>query len=195
MTDETLDKMLQAMLELAKQPRVVNNNYGTIGEQIEHVDTIVNHWDKGAGMQVKHAERVENVTAEAANGATGDVGAPACGGPMREGLVQVREGGGPMREGYQPMATAPDGVELCHLIHPGVTEYADQLRIHREVVNLVRDKSVSEICEYLEQMVEAQSILLPIMPEKALAELQRLGMPGEEVRGFSKKNFYKYYRN
>jgi len=84
--------------------------------------------------------------------------------------------------------------DLCHFIRPSVVDDAERLKIHKEVVNLVRNNTMPNICEYLNLMVAEKKIILPIEPRVALAELQRLGMPGEDTEGFGSKNFSKYYR-
>lgn len=85
-------------------------------------------------------------------------------------------------------------VDLCHFIRPSVVDDTERKHIHKEVVNLVRNNTIPNICEYLNQMVAEKKILLPIEPRIALAELQRMGMPGEDTEGFSAKNFAKYYK-
>lgn len=84
--------------------------------------------------------------------------------------------------------------ELTFLIHPSVTQEQEKQKIHGELVNLVRNNSIVNICDYLKSMAKSKRILLPSHPGNAMTELQRLGMPGEGVRGFSYKNFQKYYK-
>lgn len=84
-------------------------------------------------------------------------------------------------------------VDLCHLIHPKVIDEDEQIKIHKEVKNLVKDKPVRDICSYLKKMSKEEKILLPIEPKRAMAELQRMGMPNEETEGFTYNNFNKYY--
>ena len=85
-------------------------------------------------------------------------------------------------------------MELCHLIHPSVSDEAVQWQIHREIANLVRRHSMMDICQYLTALANEHKILLPLSPDIALRELQRMGMPEESTPGFSYKNFCKYYR-
>ncbi len=85
-------------------------------------------------------------------------------------------------------------VELCHFIHPSVTDDKEKIQIHKEIENLVRCNTIPNICSYLSKMASDSRILLPIEPISALKELRRMGMPGEDAEGFKYKNFAKYYR-
>ena len=87
-----------------------------------------------------------------------------------------------------------DGIELCHFIHPSVTDDKEKIQIHKEIENLVRSTTIPNICSYLSKMAGDSRILLPIEPTSALKELRRMGMPGEDAEGFKYKNFAKYYR-
>ena len=84
--------------------------------------------------------------------------------------------------------------ELTFLIHPSVTQEQEKQKIHGELVNLVRNNSIVNICDYLKSMAKSKRILLPANPGNAMTELQRLGMPGTDKKGFSYKNFQKYYK-
>ena len=84
--------------------------------------------------------------------------------------------------------------ELTFLIHPSVTQEQEKQKIHGELVNLVRNNSIVNICDYLKSMAKSKRILLPSHPGNAMTELQRLGMPGTDKKGFSYKNFQKYYK-
>ena len=84
--------------------------------------------------------------------------------------------------------------ELTFLIHPSVTDGEEMERIHVELVNLVRNNSIVNICDHLNSMAKSKRILLPANPGNAMTELQRLGMPGTDKKGFSYKNFQKYYK-
>ena len=84
--------------------------------------------------------------------------------------------------------------ELTFLIHPSVTQEQEKQKIHGELVNLVRNNSIVNICYYLKSMAKSKRILLPANPGNAMTELQRLGMPGTDKKGFSYKNFQKYYK-
>ena len=94
--------------------------------------------------------------------------------------------------------TNPDGSiskeELTFLIHPSVTQAQEKQKIHGELVNLVRNNSIVNICDHLKSMAKSKRILLPANPGNAMTELQRLGMPGTDKKGFSYKNFQKYYK-
>jgi len=85
-------------------------------------------------------------------------------------------------------------MDLCHFIHPSVTDDKERMQIHREIENLVRCNTIPNICSYLSKMADDSRILLPIEPISALKELRRMGMPGEDAEGFKYKNFAKYYR-
>ena len=84
--------------------------------------------------------------------------------------------------------------ELTFLIHPSVTQEQEKQKIHGELVNLVRNNSIVNICDHLKSMAKSNRISYPHTTKKVMKELQRLGMPGEDVRGFSYKNFQKYYK-
>ena len=84
--------------------------------------------------------------------------------------------------------------ELTFLIHPSVTQEQEKQKIHGELVNLVRNNSIVNICDHLKSMAKSNRISYPHTTKKVMKELQRLGMPGEGVRGFSYKNFQKYYK-
>ena len=84
--------------------------------------------------------------------------------------------------------------ELTFLIHPSVTQEQEKQKIHGELVNLVRNNSIVNICDHLKSMAKRKRILLPANPGNAMTELQRLGMPGTDKKGFSYKNFQKYYK-
>ena len=90
--------------------------------------------------------------------------------------------------------TDMDDIELCHFIHPSVTDDKEKIQIHKEIENLVRCNTIPNICSYLSKMAGDSRILLPIEPVSALKELRRMGMPGEDKEGFTYKNFSKYYR-
>ena len=90
--------------------------------------------------------------------------------------------------------TDMDDIELCHFIHPSVTDDKERMQIHREIENLVRCNTIPNICSYLSKMAGDSRILLPIEPISALKELRRMGMPEEDAEGFKYKNFAKYYR-
>ena len=90
--------------------------------------------------------------------------------------------------------TDMEEIELCHFIHPSVTDDKERMQIHREIENLVRCNTIPNICSYLSKMASDSRILLPIEPISALKELRRMGMPGEDKEGYKYKNFAKYYR-
>jgi len=83
--------------------------------------------------------------------------------------------------------------DICHLIHPAVLDEYEQIKIHKEIKNLVKDKPVRDICLYLRTLEKAGKILLPKESKLAIAELQRMGMPNENTKGFTYNNFNKYY--
>ena len=96
-------------------------------------------------------------------------------------------------EKTKPSTDSTD-MELCHFIHPSVTDDRERMQIHREIENLVRCNTIPNICSYLSKMADDSRILLPIEATSALKELRRMGMPGEDKEGFTYKNFSKYYR-
>lgn len=85
-------------------------------------------------------------------------------------------------------------IELCHFIHPSVTDENEKLQIHLEIKNLVATYTAQDICSYLSKMADSGKILLPLSLELAMKELHRMGMPDENTNGFNKKTFYKYYK-
>ena len=145
----------------------VNNNNGVIAEKMECGDVIIS------------AEGVRKV------------GNADC-----SVNVEQRQFGFMMRSGHtqEEIDRAMDDIELCHFIHPSVTDNKEKMQIHREIENLVRSTTIPNICSYLSKMAGDSRILLPIEPTSALKELRRMGMPGEDIEGFKYKNFAKYYR-
>lgn len=91
-------------------------------------------------------------------------------------------------------ATSVKPGELFRYIHPEIIDDDKMLVIHQQIVNLVGRFPVQDICDFLLAMERDKKVLLPISPRYVLAELQRLGLPGEEEEGFSYKNFCKYYK-
>jgi len=96
-------------------------------------------------------------------------------------------------ESVQPQQTET-AEELFHFIHPAVFDDSERMMIHKEVENLVRDFSIPNICRHLNTMDAEKRILKPADAKTAIAELHRMGMPGEKTKGFSFKNFCKYYK-
>lgn len=84
-------------------------------------------------------------------------------------------------------------IPLFRFIHPSVTDEAERIQVHREVVNLVTHLPLPEVCRYLQQMKHDNRVFLCSKPETMFDELHRLGLPPESVPGFSKKNFMNYY--
>lgn len=66
------------------------------------------------------------------------------------------------KAGEEPM-------ELCHLIHPSVSDKAMQWQIHREIENLVSRHSMMDICQYLTALANEHKILLPRRPTSPCA--------------------------
>lgn len=83
--------------------------------------------------------------------------------------------------------------ELCFFIHPSLNSEEGK-EIDRQIRNLVRGRDILTICQFLGELDKQKKVLLPLQPQKAYQELQRLGMPGEETKGFTYKNFQNYYR-
>lgn len=85
--------------------------------------------------------------------------------------------------------------DLTFLIHFKVIDNKEKVRIHKELKNLVRNyKTIGEICKGLKEMKDEGSIQLPWKIDNVMDELQRLGMPDENTRGFSYKNFENEYK-
>lgn len=93
----------------------------------------------------------------------------------------------------QAPEAGPAAEEFFHFIHPAVTDDGARLQISREIENLLRSHPLPDLCAYLKTMEREGKILLPLSPQKAIQELQRMGMPKEDVEGFTYKNFCKYY--
>ena len=83
--------------------------------------------------------------------------------------------------------------ELCLFIHPRLYNEEGK-EIDRQIRNLVRRRDILTICQFLGELDKQKKVLLPLQPQKAYQELQRLGMPGEKTKGFTYKNFQNYYR-
>ena len=94
-------------------------------------------------------------------------------------------------ESTAPERTAAE--ELCLFIHPCL--YSEEGKeIDRQIRKLVRRRDIPTICQFLGELNKQKKVLLPPQPLKAYEELKRLGMPGEETKGFTYKNFQNYYR-
>ena len=145
----------------------VNNNNGVIAEKMECGDVII------SGEGVRKDEKGDTTV-----------------------NVDGRQLGFVVRSGntLEEVDKAVDDIELCHFIHPSVTDDKEKIQIHKEIENLVRSTTIPNICSYLSKMAGDSRILLPIEPTSALKELRRMGMPGEDAEGFKYKNFAKYYR-
>ena len=94
-------------------------------------------------------------------------------------------------ESTAPERTAAE--ELCFFIHPSL-DSKEGKEIDRQIRNLVRGRDILTICQFLGELNKQEKVLLPLQPLKAYEELKRLGMPGEETKGFTYKNFQNYYR-
>ena len=145
----------------------VNNNNGVIAEKMECGDVIISG---------------EGVRKDAKDDTTVNVDGRQLGFVVRSGNT------------LEEVDKAVDDIELCHFIHPSVTDDRERIQIHKEIENLVRSTAIPNICSYLSKMAADSRILLPIEPTSALKELRRMGMPGEDAEGFKYKNFAKYYR-
>lgn len=94
----------------------------------------------------------------------------------------------------EPTATGREAAEeLCLFIHPRLYNEEGK-EIDRQIRNLVRRRDILTICQFLGELDKQKKVLLPPQPLKAYEELKRLGMPGEETKGFTYKNFQNYYR-
>ena len=105
-------------------------------------------------------------------------------------------GASPQRNGEGSVPLRQEGssdIPLFRFIHPSVTDEAERIQVHREVVNLVTHLPLPEVCRYLQQMKHDNRVFLCSKPETMFDELHRLGLPPESVPGFSKKNFMNYY--
>ena len=94
----------------------------------------------------------------------------------------------------EPATETPDTQEeLFHFIHPSVTDDAERLKIHLEIKNLVRTLPLPEICRYMQQMKKEKRVYLNVKIDSMYAELLRLGMPDDDIPGYSFKNFKNYF--
>lgn len=92
-----------------------------------------------------------------------------------------------------PSAPQQEQTALFKYIFPSIVDDEERLRVHREVCNLVQNYPLTEICSHLMQMKKDEKVYLGVRPELMFAELQRLGMPGEDVTGYSYKNFMHHF--
>jgi len=94
----------------------------------------------------------------------------------------------------EPAATPePPQMDLFKYIHPSVVDESERLKVHKEVVNLVRTLALPDVCKYLQNLKRNNRVYLNVKPELMFAELHRLGLPGEDTPGFSYKNFTNYF--
>ena len=84
-------------------------------------------------------------------------------------------------------------LELFKYIHPSVVDVEERIKVHKELVNLVRSLPLPEICKYLMALKRDNRVYLNVKPEAMFAELHRLGLPDETTPGFSYKNFTNYF--
>lgn len=84
-------------------------------------------------------------------------------------------------------------VELFKYIHYSVESEEERKSIHNKICKIVKYPQMSVVCDNLRTMIKEGKILGSIQPEAMLAELRRLGLPNENVRGFSNHNFFTYY--
>lgn len=79
-------------------------------------------------------------------------------------------------------------------IHPEVDDDDKRATIDRTLRRAVKSFPMREICALLYNMKADKSILLPAdNPVAIYNELIRIGMPGEDAKGFGFSNFKKYY--
>jgi len=91
-----------------------------------------------------------------------------------------------------PQHSSSDIDNIFHFICPWLPD-DEKIKIHKEMVNYARYYKISDICLFMKSMANENKILLPSDPKTAFEELHRIGMPGEDVEGFSSKNFNSYY--
>ena len=91
---------------------------------------------------------------------------------------------------------APDvkpEIPLFKYIHYKITEENEQLKVHKMVCNIVRLPKMQQVCDALVELMRQEQILSTIDQTAMLTELRRLGLPSD-LKGFSDKNFYSFYR-
>ena len=96
-------------------------------------------------------------------------------------------------EDVKPAESQQEQIQLFKYIFPSIVDDDARLRVHREVCNLVQNYPLTEICSHLMQMKKDEKVYLGVRPELMFVELQRLGMPGEDVQGYSYKNFMHHF--
>ena len=87
-------------------------------------------------------------------------------------------------------------MQLCRFfkyIHYKITEESEQLKVHKMVCNIVRLPKMQQVCDALVELMRQEQILSTIDQTAMLTELRRLGLPSD-LKGFSDKNFYSFYR-
>lgn len=77
--------------------------------------------------------------------------------------------------------------------HYEVTDPDEKLRVHEMVCNIVHQPQMNLVCNSLHELMKNKKILSQIDPQKMLMELRRLGLPDENTKGFSDKNFYSFF--
>lgn len=83
-------------------------------------------------------------------------------------------------------------IEFFHYIDPNVDDEEQQARLHRQIVRLVSQHSIQDICARLHELRNKGLLLLPQNVKSAYDELVRMGMPTDKP-GFNYKTFEKYY--
>jgi hypothetical protein len=83
-------------------------------------------------------------------------------------------------------------IEFFHYIDPNVDDEEQQARLHRQIVRLVSQHSIQDICARLHKLRDMGLLLLPQNVRSAYDELVRMGMPTDKP-GFNYKTFEKYY--
>ena len=82
---------------------------------------------------------------------------------------------------------------LFKYIHYKITEESEQLKVHKMICNIVRLPKMQQVCDALVELMRQEQILSSIDQTAMLTELRRLGLPSD-LKGFSDKNFYSFYR-
>lgn len=85
-------------------------------------------------------------------------------------------------------------IEPFKFVDDSVVDIEEKRNITERIINLVTNFPVQMICEKLRQLQKANKLFIPGAPNDSIYnELIRLGMPGEDVDGFSRKNFNSWY--
>ena len=112
----------------------------------------------------------------------------------KDGTIQVMQAENVEMGSEQPVVSSQKSDDaLFKYIHHDIVD-DERVRVHKAICNIVRLPKMAQICSALLELIKEKKIYSSIEPALMLAELRRLGMPGENVTGFSDQNFFSYYK-